>query len=165
MIPLASVAAALAILPVNHEDSANPFKGAQLYTIAQAVAAASRDRDEAAFLLAIGYHETKFSFRVHLGICRAFECDHGDALSSWQMHQNGRSTEEWHGFVGLSFDNTKAAASAALGHVRFAQRVCRGEPDPIVATFRAYNGSGCRMSIPGERDRVTTFRRVRGRLG
>jgi hypothetical protein len=164
MIPVLSVAAALATLPIYHEDRANPYKGAQLHTVAEAVAAVSRDRDEAAYLIAIGHHETKLSFRVHLGVCRAFECDHGRALSPWQMHQNGRTTEEWHGFVGLSIDATKAAAGAALGHVRFAQRVCRGEPDPIVATFRAYNGSGCRMPIPGERDRVATFRRVRGRL-
>jgi hypothetical protein len=165
MIPVASVIAALAILPVHYEDRSNPFKGAQLYTVAQAVASVSRDRDEAAFLIALGWHETKFSFRVHHGLCREFECDKGRAQSVWQIWKHSRSTEEWHGFVGISLDATKAAAGAALGHVRFAQRVCRGEPDPIVATFRAYNGSGCRMPIPGERDRVATFRRVRGKIG
>jgi hypothetical protein len=165
VIPVASVASALAILPVFHEDRANPYKGAQLVTIARAVAAVSRDRDEAAFLLAIGHHESGHSFRIQLGICRAFECDRGRALSPYQLHSNGRPLDVWHGFVGLSLDATKAAAGAALQHVRFAQRVCRGEPDPIVATVRAYAGTGCRVPLKGERDRVATFRLVRSKLG
>jgi hypothetical protein len=164
VIPVASVIAALAILPVYHEDRANPYKGAQLYTNARAIAAVSRSREEAAYLIAIGGHESGFSIRIQFGLCRSFECDGGRAVSPWQLHQNGRPLEEWHGFVGLSLDNARAAASAALQHIRFAQRVCRGEPDPIVATFRAYNGSGCRMPIPGERERVATFERVRAKL-
>jgi hypothetical protein len=165
VIPVGAVSAALAALPIHHEDRANPFKGAQLHTVAQAVAAVSRDLDEAALLIAIGHHETKLSFRVHFGLCRAFECDRGRAVSPWQLWQNGRATEEWHGFVGISLDATKAAAGAAVRHVRFAQRVCRGEPEPIVATFRAYAGIGCRVPLKDERARLATFRAVRGRLG
>lgn len=164
MISIALVSAALADLPVYHEDRANPYKGAQLYTVAQAVASVSRTREEAAYLLAIGWHETKFSYRIQLGICRAFECDHGRALSPWQLHQNGRSEAEWHGFVGLTVDATAAAAGAALGHVRYAQRVCRDEPDPVLATFRAYAGRGCRSALPGERERVATFQAVMRKL-
>jgi hypothetical protein len=164
MIPVASVAAALAILPVYHEDRANPYKGAQLYTNARAIAAVSRSREEAAYLIAIGGHESGFSIRIQFGLCRSFECDGGRALSPWQLHQNGRSLEVWHGFVGLSLDATKAAAGAALQHVRFAQRVCRGESDPIVATFRAYAGRGCRSVLPGEGERVATFRSVMRKL-
>jgi hypothetical protein len=165
MIHVVAVASALAALPVYREDLANPYKGAQLYTVAQAVAAVSRDLDEAALLIAIGDAETKFSFRVHLGLCRASECDRGRAQSSWQLWQNSRTTEEWHGFVGLSLESTKAAAGAAIRHVRFARRVCRGEPDPVVATFRAYAGLGCRVPLKDERTRLATFRAVRGRLG
>jgi len=164
MISLAAVTAALATLPVYHEDRANPYKGAQLATVALAVASVSRTREEAAYLIAIGQHESGLSFRVHFGLCRSFECDRGKALSLWQLHANGRTDEIWHGFVGLSLDNTKAAASAAVRHVRFAQRLCRGEPDMIVATFRAYNGSGCRKPTPTERARVATFQAVMRKL-
>jgi hypothetical protein len=164
VIPVAAVAAALALLPVYREDVANPYKGAQLVTVARAVAAVARTREEAAFLLAIGHHESGHSFRIHFGLCRGFECDDGRSLSAYQLQQAGRSLEEWHGFVGLSLDATTAAAGAALRHVRFAQRVCRGEPDPVVSTFRAYAGLGCRVPLKGERDRVTTFERVRARL-
>lgn len=164
MIPLAAVIAALAILPVFHEDRANPYKGAQLVTVARAVAAVSRSREEAAYLLAIGHHESGHSFRIHFGLCRGFECDRGRAVALYQLHQNGRTTADWHGFVGLSLDATKAAAGAALQHVRFAQRVCRGEPDPVVATFRAYAGRGCRVPLPGERDRLATFQAVMRKL-
>jgi hypothetical protein len=164
VIPVASVAAALAILPVYHEDRANPYKGAQLVTVARAVASVSRTREEAAFLLAIGQHESGLSFRIHFGLCRSFECDRGKARGLFQSHRNGKSQEEWDGFVGLTLDATKASAGAALRHVRFAQRVCRGEPDPVVATFRAYAGRGCRSVLPGERDRAATFRAVMGKL-
>ena len=164
MISLAAISAALATLPVFHEDRANPYKGAQLVTVAKAVAAVSRTREEAAFLLAIGHHESGHSFRIQLGVCRSFECDRGKALGPYQIHRNGRSESDWHGFVGLSLEATKAAAGAALQHVRFAQRVCRGEPDPIVATFRAYAGRGCRNVLPGERDRVAPFQAVMRKL-
>jgi hypothetical protein len=164
MLSVAAVSAALAILPVYHEDRANPYKGAQLVTVARAVASVSRTREEAAFLLAIGQHESGLSFRIHFGLCRSFECDRGRAASLFQLHQNGRATDAWHGFVGLSLDATKAAAGAALQHVRFAQRLCRGEPDPVLATFRAYAGRGCRSALPGERDRVATFNAVMRKL-
>lgn len=164
MISIALVSAALADLPVYHEDRANPYKGAQLHTIAQAVASVSRTREEAAYLIAIGDAETKFSFRVHFGLCRAFECDRGRAQSPWQLWKNNRTTEEWHGFVGLSLDATKAAAGAALQHIRFAERACRYAPEPLVGTFRAYAGLGCDVPLKGERDRVATFNRVMRKL-
>lgn len=164
MISLAAISAALAILPVFHEDRANPYKGAQLVTVAKAVSAVSRSREEAAYLIAIGQHESGLSFRIHFGLCRGFECDRGKARGLFQNHQNGRSAEEWDSLVGLTLDATKASAGAALQHIRFAQRVCRGEPDPVVATFRAYAGRGCRSTLPGERDRVATFQAVMRKL-
>lgn len=164
MIPVAAVSAALAILPVFHEDRANPYKGAQLYTVARAVASVARTREEAAFLLTLGHHESGFSFRVHFGICRQFECDHGRALSPWQMHRNGRTEDEWHGFVGLSLDATRGAAAAALQHIRYAERACKWAQDPIVGTFRAYAGRGCDRPVPGEQDRIATFQRVMRKL-
>jgi hypothetical protein len=164
MIPIASVSAALAILPVYHEDRDNPYKGAQLATVARAVAAVSRSREEAAYLITIGHHESGHSFRIHFGLCKSFECDHGRARGLFQNHQNGRSQQEWDGFVGLTLEATTASTVAALQHVRFAQRVCRGEPDPVIATFRAYAGRGCRGSLPGENKRVMTFQAVMRKL-
>lgn len=164
MIPIAAVSAALAILPVFHEDRANPYKGAQMVTLARAIASVSKTKDEAAFLITLGQHESGFSFRVHFGICRQFECDHGRALSPWQMHKNGRTDDEWLGFVGLSLQATRGAAFAALQHVRFAERACRYSPDPLVGTFRAYAGRGCTVPLPGERDRVATFQAVMRKL-
>lgn len=164
MISVASVAVALAALPVHHEDRANPYKGAQLVTVARAIASVAKTKDEAAFLLALGHHESGFSFRIQLGVCRAFECDKGRAQSPWQLWKNNRSTEEWHGFVGLSLEATKAAAGAALQHVRYAERACRYAADPVVGTFRAYGGLGCDVPLKGEKDRVQTFRAARARL-
>ncbi len=164
MIPILAVSAALAELPVFHEDRANPYKGAQLAVIAKAVAKVAKNREEAALLITLGHHESGLSFRIHAGLCRAFECDRGRAAGLWQAHQNSRSLEEWHGFVGLDRDATTRAAQAAVIDIRRAAGYCRGEPDLVLATIRAYAGRGCRGALKGERDRVATYYAVRARL-
>lgn len=164
MIPILAVSAALAELPVFHEDRANPYKGAQLAVIAKAIAKVSANREEAAFLITLGHHESGLSFRIHAGLCRGFECDKGRAAGLWQSHKNSRTEDEWRGFMGLDREATTRAAKAAVIDVRRAWGYCRGEPDMVLATIRAYAGRGCRGALPGERDRVATYYAVRARL-
>lgn len=161
MVTLAWVLAAIGLLPVYHEDRAEPHKAAQEALIAEAVASVARDREEAAMLLTVGSHETNFSYRIHTGRCRPRECDRGRARGPFQAHLNSRDREEWLSFGTLS--GTRAAALAAVTDLRRARGLCRGEPDEVLATFRAYAGRGCRGQLKDEAERVATYRRLVGR--
>lgn len=161
MVTYAWVLAALQSLAVYHEDRTEPHKPAQEALIADAIAGVARDKHEAALLLTVGNHETNFSYRIHTGRCQPLECDRGRARGPFQAHLNSRDREEWLSFGTLS--GTYAATQAAVTDLRRARGLCRGEPDEVLATLRAYGGRGCRGRLKDEEKRLATYRRLVGR--
>ena len=158
---LRTILAALALLPIFGEDRpVTPEKQRQLDAISQAVRAAAKTPDEAAFLLAFGWHESNFSLRIAQGRCKPHECDRGKARSPWQLHRVGMTEERWAQMQGVEHVNEQAAE--AMNRARWALRQC--STDRIRGAFRVLSGRGCQYPLKGEAERVATFERVRRRL-
>lgn len=156
-----TVLAVLQMLAVFGEDrSATAEKAAQLNGLAAAVVSVARDKDEAAFLIAWGDHETRYSLRIHRGHCRPLECDRGRARGPWQNHRNGLSDEKWEALHGVEL--TRLQAEEAARRARWALNQCKA--DRIRGAFRVLGGNGCTKALRGEDERVATFRRVRAKL-
>jgi hypothetical protein len=154
---------ALYSLPLYFEDRApqsERLKDEQYRALARATTAAAKDKRELAFLLAWGWHETKFSLRIAAGNCKPWECDRGLARSPWQLHRNGMSAEQWALMQGS--ENIAHQAEEAARRARGMLAWC-GSAE---GAFRAMTGRGCSASLY-RRDataRVATYRRVLGRL-
>ena len=157
---LATLLAALLALPVFHEDTQAYEKPAQLTGIAAAVLSVARNKDEAAFLIAWGEHETRYSLRIHRGLCTRWECDRGKARGPWQNWRVGMSDEKWARLEGI--ENTRAQAAEAMKRARSAMRTCPA--DRIRGAFRVLGGMGCTRALRGEDARMETFQRVRAKL-
>jgi hypothetical protein len=139
-------AAAVVLSVFREDDPASLDKRAQLTGISYAVAEFARTPEEAAFLLAWGEHETRFSLRVHAGHCRPWECDRGRARGPWQAHRNGMRAEDWARMVGV--ENTRFQAERAAMHARWALRQCPG--DRVRGAFRVLGGLRCDEPLKGE---------------
>jgi hypothetical protein len=160
---LKAVLVALALLPRFHEDREAVGKVVQENAIAAAIAKVTSNPDEAAFLLAWGDAETHYSLRIHEGRCFRWECDRGRARGPWQLHRNGRSLELWDRMHGV--DNVDVQAREALKMARWAMNECRMKGDErILSGFRMLGAKGCHGVLPGERDRLAAFKRVRASL-
>lgn len=164
MTPLAKVIlVALLSLRVCWLDRVDPRKHDQLETVAVAVAQvtnASRWRgdrlDFAAALVAIGYHESRYSLAVHEGRCNRAWCP---ALGIWQLETDKHG--EQGPLVGLGLVETTRSARAA-GWMLSHSRQCGNSPR---AWFTAYSGRACDTLWPTLEERVATFRRVRTVMG
>ncbi len=154
--------AAIARLPVFHEDKGDPNKQLQLEQIADAISIVSKKgpvppRQWAALILAVGSAETNFSTRIIAGRCKKHECDGGRARGFAQNHRNAFNAEIWENANG-SVENQVRLADDGL---RRAFNTCRqfGAPFPHGA-LRAYAGSSCSKPMKGEALRVATYQRL-----
>jgi hypothetical protein len=170
---LKSLIAALLALPVYFpERDTVAERDALLAELAPAIIRETKgDRELAAFVIAIGWHETKFSPRLARSECRPMECDprrftlpdgrkvvHHQARGTFQLHKNRLENAEWEALRGPgSYD---AQVKEAVKRARSALFMCRGKDDAIGRSFGAYGGKGCAM-LKDSRDRVQTFERVR----
>lgn len=115
---------------------ARETKAAQLATIAEAIAAASPTAERAAYLLAIGYAESRWCLAVGSGAKRG-----GSGEGYWQLegahHAAGARS-------GLSLEETGSAARLASYAVAHSQQ-CGGYP---AAVLTAYAGRPCAQAIP-----------------
>lgn len=158
------VRAAVDSLPVFVEDRGDPQKDAQLAAIAAAIADVSRDaprpqREWAALLLTIGYHESTFSLRIHRGECRPHECDRGRARSAWQLHKNLFTEPVWEQLHGI--EHTAVQVRAASDALKRAYFTCSRSGVPwLQATLNGYAGRRCSSQWPGLDQRVATFNRL-----
>ena len=83
MVKAGIVLVALRLLPSAYEK-------AELEPIAAAIASVSATREDAASLIALGWHESKYARAVLEGRCHELgerACDRGLALGPWQLHQ------------------------------------------------------------------------------
>jgi len=169
---LQAILTALGLLAIFHEDVRGPEKEAQLNAIAAAVAKVSQTQDEAAFLIAWSNAETHFSLRIAQGDCRRWECDpvrHADgsmtfrARGPWQAHRNGMSDDSWARMTGI--ENVEHQAEVAARHARWALSACHETGDArILGAFRLLGAKHCDQAMKGERERLATYRKVRGLL-
>ncbi len=157
----AFILAAVLALPTYKEDRPVTLeKTQQLNAISAAVLRHAKTADEAAFLLALGDAESKFSLRIHAGNCKPTECDRGRARGPWQLHRNGMPDEQWDKMHGV--ENIDEQARVAAARARWALRQCR--VDRIRGAFRVLGGVGCTRPIKGEDERVKAFEAMRRRL-
>lgn len=164
----AAVLAALLTLPTYAEDTGPELAGAklaQLTAVADAVAEASAaqriatSRDWAALVVAIGFHESGFSLRIHDGHCRPLECDRGRARGPWQLHRYAEAVTWWDQMQGV--DNVELQAKVVSARMRRGYYTCRGATDWVSATLSGYAGRRCGSVWPGLEQRFATWRRVR----
>jgi len=159
---LGSITSALLALPTFVEDRSPDLataKSAQLKAIAEAIERHARDRREAAFVTAWGWHETAYSLRIGRGACRVYECDKGKARGPMQNHRNGLSQADWDRMHGL--ENIDFQIAEATRRARSALAQCRGD---VRGAFAALSGRGCEAKLKDLDKRVETFGRTVRRL-
>lgn len=167
--------AAIAALPVFHEDvgadlvatkqdQAEMIAGAIAHSVEGAQGWPGTERELAALMLTVAWHETRLSLRIHDGRCRPLECDRGRARGLWQLHvHRSLPKERWLRVAGLNRESTdNAAHEAAIALIR-SRRMCsiatRGR-DWVGATLTAYAGLGCGGRLPDIGSRIQTYRRL-----
>jgi hypothetical protein len=168
--------AAIGSLPTFHEDRDVAGKSEQLDELAEAVARASSmqtlrpPREWAALVLAIGFHESTFSLRIHRGECNLLkrECDAkrlkdgtlvARARSPWQLHANKLNGDAWPFLTGIENSDLQALeASAALQRGYW---TCARSGVPwLQGTINGYAGRMCSATWPGLQARIATFNAV-----
>lgn len=127
--------------------------------LADAVTAATPNRQWAALLLTIASHESALSARIARGECRKHECDHGRAWGLWQAWKAPHNEAVW----GSPDITVQAREASHIAHQYFNMCKTSGVPFPL-STMRAYAGHGCSTPIKGEDARMRTFERLMRRL-
>lgn len=149
MIPAAPVIAAVLILhPTPCMGDKNDAE--RLPMIGRAIASVSNDRREAAILLTIAYHESRFCERVHSGEIVGAPNGHG----LFQLEPGSHRTPP---FAGLSYEATEHAAGEAIALWRLFK--CPS----LYHHFGGYAGLGCK-SWSGAWPRVATYHRITTRI-
>lgn len=168
--------AAIGSLPTFHEDRGAVGKGEQLDELALAVARASSmqtvrpPREWAALVLAIGWHESTYSLRIHAGNCNLAnrECDakrlkdgtlYARARSPWQLHENKLNGDSWPFLTGIENSDIQALeASAALQ--RGYWQCARSGVTWLQGTINGFAGRRCSADWPGLQKRIATFNQL-----
>ncbi len=149
-------------LPVSWVDRDNPSKQDQLYTIATAIEKATQqanwnDNDRtslAAYLITIGFHESKFSIRIHKGVKRAYS--YGLFQVTPQAHHVKREQ-----LIGLSQEETDSSALIAAGAIAKSFGCGYSPADHFTAY---YGGVPCKTDWRTLKQRVSTFYYVHATL-
>ena len=121
-----------------------------------------KSRDLLAAMIALGYHETRYSQAVQEGRCdelpKGMQCDHGHARGLWQQWETA-CPEMWKTAPG-SAEELEASAWCAATLLSRSYVVCSsdGEGDAWAGAFGRYGARGC--SWPGGKSRAATMRRV-----
>lgn len=151
--------AAVASLPVFHEDVGQPGKPAELAAVADAVAARSHGaprppREWAALELTVGAHESNLSSRIIANVCKPHECDSGRARGFGQVHRNALNGADWDAAPG----NVELQAKLVDDALRRAFHTCERSGVPwLQGTLNAYAGRRCGDSWPGLGLRMATW--------
>lgn len=168
--------AAIGSLPTFHEDRDADGKTAQLDELAEAIARASSmqsvrpPREWAALVLAIGFHESTFSLRIHRGDCNLVkrECDakrlkdgtlYARARSPWQLHENKLNGDAWPFLIGIENSDLQALEASAALQRGFYQCSRSGVPW-LQGTINGFAGRRCSADWPGLQSRIATFNKL-----
>lgn len=164
-IPEASILRVLLAERPAHTDTETPEeRKARLRLAAKAISAAAKNRHEAAALIAIGLHESRFAEFVSRGCSlipatAGASCDNGRARSYWQMWFRACPS-------GWAFERgdpaaVDAFALCAVKHWRFASRICAKRPNhgPIAAGFAGFRTT-TRCDWEPSKKRAETYWRI-----
>lgn len=114
-------------------------------------------RQWAALLLTIGFHESTFSLRILAGHCRKHECDGGRARGLFQAHRLASMSDEmWARLVGI--ENLPVQVEQADELLRRHVRTCPG--DVATSIITGYMGKRCGAESKEVAARLETFRRL-----
>jgi hypothetical protein len=161
---------AIESLPVWKGDRAPEtarLKAEQNVRVSAAIASVARDADEAAMLMAIGWHESAWSLAVERG---EFSKGQGDpdrsgtptSISNYQIKRRAASSREaWE----AAKTDVRVATQEAAFALRRARNMCRSKQgDPVRMAFAAYGRGSCDGRLKDIEKRVETFRRLRRSL-
>jgi len=143
------------------------YEQGDLQAVADAIADVAKTRTEAAVLVALGWHETKFVKLAMEGHCdqlpKGMRCDNGKALGPWQLHQQA-CPAAWqlatpNGGPEGQVESLRVQAACAIRLLRyFGEKGREHTPTPTHAAFAGYAAHG--WAWPGAEVRVQTVRRV-----
>jgi hypothetical protein len=154
--------AAVASLPVFHEDVGAEGKQAELDAIAEAVALRSvgaplPPQAWGSLILTVWRHESNLSSRIIAGNCKPKECDAGRARGGGQNHRNGNNAADWdvaNGNVAIQVKMTDDA-------LRGAYYACaRSGVEPVAGALNSYAGKRCSSDWSGLQPRLATFNKL-----
>lgn len=154
--------AAVASLPIYHEDTDAPGKADQLDAIADAVARESLTaprppREWAALVLTVARHESGLSSRIIADKCKPRECDRGRARGLGQVHKNSLNAADWDAAPG----NIPVQVRLTSDALKRSYYLCsRSGADWRAATLSAYAGQRCSARWAGLETRLATFERL-----
>ena len=141
----ATVLTVLQLQPLCWADRGAARKPAQLAIVAEAIAEASPTPERAAYLIAVGWHESRWCLRVHSAAHR------GPGRGLWQLE--GKRGKLPGPFVGLSLFETSNAAAVA-SDVLSRSHQCGSTPAEV---FTAYAGRPCGSTWATLNSRVQTY--------
>lgn len=152
---------ALEKLPIAYEDRNDSYKPEQLRIVARAIESATQmvrwpenDRVSlAAYLVSIGYHESRYTIRIHAGVPKAH------SYGNWQVEPLPHRVRRVD-LIGLTFKETESSALIAAGVLAKSWQ-CGGRPQDI---FSAYGGRACKTDWKTLKSRVSTFWWVRSMI-
>ena len=163
---------ALQRLPTYYEDRAVPeLKAVQLQDMATAIEAATNPpppgvqlKDFQALVIAIAWHESTLSLRIHRGECKPHECDGGRARGPWQQHRHGMTDADWDAMHGL--EHVQHQAVVAAKQLRRSYLTCKGSGVTwLQGAINNYAGRNCTATgWAGLEERQQTWAKVRRRL-
>lgn len=142
-----------------HADPTPEDRARLLRPVAEAIAEVSKNRTEAAALIALAKHETNLARYVLDGYCHqgpaGARCDGGMARGAWQVHRWCR--ELWAG--------PESAPGRHLAGARCAIRLLRhgrAQCGTLAGAFGVYAGAGCKWR--GGPGRARTVAVMEGKL-
>lgn len=162
------LAVLMAMPPSKFDDETSTARLDRATETARVVASVSSSLNDAAVLLTIAHHESRFAQYVREGCIPdlipdgAAPCDWGLARSYWQM-QRAACRPGW-ALPRGSDEAQRAFARCALRQYKAALRRCRTRQNLgyIAGGFSGYGGIRC--ELPSSRARAETYRDMRRRL-
>lgn len=159
-ISAATIYETMLVLPVAVQDRDDPRKQDQLYTIAVAIERAIpqvnwQENDKAglaAYLVTIGWHESRFRIKIHEGV------KHSYSYGIWQVTPQAYHVTRTE-LIGLSQDETDHTAVIAARAISVSWH-CGSKPADHFTSY--YGGVPCGKDWKTLRQRVNTFWYVRG---
>lgn len=150
---------ALQALPVFKEDRPqHEAKSRQLELIAANLSMVRLSTPALAFTIAWGGHETHYSLRVNLGICRRWECPSG-ARGPWQNEHTAVTDGHWDQLVG--FENIGWQVERAAYFANWSMGACG---DDARCAFRLVAGLRGDCPLRDEDARIATYTATLERL-
>lgn len=149
------ILAAMLALPLSYLDHGDAHRRDLFEPVAVAIFRVAHSPEEAAELVADGFHESGFARAVLEYHCERIgpqACDSGRARGAWQIHTRWCPTS-----------SVEDEARCALRMLRFGRVHCLPHKlNPVLAAFSALGGSAC--SARGVEQKFATYKFILSKL-